>query len=181
MKNLLTPLVGAASLTALSLAFSAPAEAVLVNVGGTDYDLGTYTGSYNDNIANACPSESCLTTTPWWGNNALATQLATALAGVSIPGGGLPGNDGGTSGPYFAWGFSSGNVQTVVYNTTFSGVVGVPRNPATTFNYAVPVPLESDALPVVGAAAFMAGGLWWKKKRAGAKALDLSPTESVKG
>jgi hypothetical protein len=36
-----------------------------------------------------------------------------------------------------------------------------------------PVPLESDALPVVGAAAFMAGGIWWKKKRAGAKVSDF--------
>jgi hypothetical protein len=32
-----------------------------------------------------------------------------------------------------------------------------------------PVPLESDALPVVGSVLFMAGGLWWKKKRAQAK------------
>ncbi|MFM7576577.1 MAG: proprotein convertase P-domain-containing protein, partial [Microcystaceae cyanobacterium] len=31
------------------------------------------------------------------------------------------------------------------------------------------VPLETDALPVVVGAAFMAGGLWWKKKRAKSK------------
>jgi hypothetical protein len=30
---------------------------------------------------------------------------------------------------------------------------------------ATPVPFESDSLPVVGATLFMAGGLWWKKKR----------------
>ena len=34
---------------------------------------------------------------------------------------------------------------------------------------ATPVPLESDALPVVGAAAFMAGSLWFKRRRAQAK------------
>ena len=38
---------------------------------------------------------------------------------------------------------------------------------------ATAVPLESDALPVVGSALFMAGGLWWKKKRAQAKATEF--------
>ncbi|MFN5515962.1 MAG: hypothetical protein ACK5CA_14780 [Cyanobacteriota bacterium] len=38
---------------------------------------------------------------------------------------------------------------------------------------ATPVPLESDALPVVGSAVFMAGGLWWKRKRAQAKGADF--------
>jgi len=44
---------------------------------------------------------------------------------------------------------------------------------AITSGSATPVPLESDALPIVGAAAFMAGGVWWKKKRAGAKVSDF--------
>lgn len=38
---------------------------------------------------------------------------------------------------------------------------------------ATPVPLETDALPVVVGAVFMAGGIWWKKKRAQAKANDF--------
>ncbi|MFN5515549.1 MAG: hypothetical protein ACK5CA_12615 [Cyanobacteriota bacterium] len=46
---------------------------------------------------------------------------------------------------------------------------------------ATPVPLESDALPIVGAAAFMAGGLWFKRHRAQAKAnLDFLSVESEK-
>ncbi|MFM7561093.1 hypothetical protein, partial [Cylindrospermopsis raciborskii] len=36
-----------------------------------------------------------------------------------------------------------------------------------------PVPLESDALPVLASAAFMAGGMWWKRKRAQAKVPEL--------
>ncbi|MFN5516492.1 MAG: hypothetical protein ACK5CA_17605 [Cyanobacteriota bacterium] len=36
-----------------------------------------------------------------------------------------------------------------------------------------PVPFESDALPVVGSAAFMAGGLWWKRRRGQAKVTDF--------
>jgi len=31
---------------------------------------------------------------------------------------------------------------------------------------AQPVPLESDALPIISAAVFMAGGVWWKRRRA---------------
>ncbi|QHV01541.1 choice-of-anchor R domain-containing protein [Synechocystis sp. CACIAM 05] len=38
---------------------------------------------------------------------------------------------------------------------------------------ATPVPFESDALPVVGATLFMAGGLWWKKKRNQAKIAEF--------
>ncbi|MFM1843295.1 MAG: hypothetical protein RLZZ490_2037, partial [Cyanobacteriota bacterium] len=41
------------------------------------------------------------------------------------------------------------------------------------FSEATPVPLESDALPIVGSALFMAGGLWWKKKRAQAKVAEF--------
>jgi hypothetical protein len=41
---------------------------------------------------------------------------------------------------------------------------------AITSGSATPVPLESDALPIVGAAAFMAGGFWFKRRRAQAKA-----------
>lgn len=33
--------------------------------------------------------------------------------------------------------------------------------------------LESDALPVLASAAFMAGGMWWKRKRAQAKVPEL--------
>jgi len=38
---------------------------------------------------------------------------------------------------------------------------------------AAPVPFESDALPVVGSALFMAGGLWWKKKRSQANVAEF--------
>jgi hypothetical protein len=42
-----------------------------------------------------------------------------------------------------------------------------------TLQAAAPVPLETDALPVVASAAFMAGGLWWKRRRAKAKVADF--------
>jgi hypothetical protein len=46
---------------------------------------------------------------------------------------------------------------------------------------ATPVPLESDALPIVGAVAFMAGGMWFKRRRVQAKAnLDFLGVASEK-
>jgi hypothetical protein len=65
-----------------------------------------------------------------------------------------------TPGPGFASGSSYGN---------FTG-----GTPFVLGNYSLtPVPLETDALPIVVGAAFMAGGIWWKKKRAGAKVADF--------
>jgi hypothetical protein len=52
--------------------------------------------------------------------------------------------------------------------TTFSGNDG-----SITTSSLTPVPLESDALPVLASAAFMAGGMWWKRKRAQAKVPEL--------
>ena len=49
--------------------------------------------------------------------------------------------------------------------------LGSGSNPVATYDNltlngtATPVPFESDAMPVVGATLFMAGGLWWKQKR----------------
>ncbi|MEB3175688.1 MAG: hypothetical protein VKN60_10980 [Cyanobacteriota bacterium] len=41
--------------------------------------------------------------------------------------------------------------------------------------------LFTDALPIVGSAAFLAGGLWWKRRRAQAKAnLDFLGVASEK-
>ncbi|MFN5513792.1 MAG: hypothetical protein ACK5CA_03340 [Cyanobacteriota bacterium] len=55
------------------------------------------------------------------------------------------------------------------------------NNVVTTLGPATPVPIESDALPIVGAAAFMADGIWYKRRRAQAKAnLDFLGVASEK-
>jgi hypothetical protein len=61
---------------------------------------------------------------------------------------------------------------------TFRGGGSIPTATAAYDNLtlngtATPVPFESDALPVVGSAAFMAGGLWWKRRRGQAKVTDF--------
>ena len=58
------------------------------------------------------------------------------------------------------------------YTSDFNSTLAVPDS--ITINVqATPVPLESDAAPILGAVAFMGVGVWWKRRRAQAKA-DLN-------
>jgi hypothetical protein len=50
------------------------AQAVVVNVEGKDWDVTTFTGSYNDNESRFNVGEM-----PWWGNESLASLFAGAV------------------------------------------------------------------------------------------------------
>jgi hypothetical protein len=50
------------------------AQAVVVNVEGKDWDVTTFTGSYNDNESRFNVGEM-----PWWGNESLASLFADAV------------------------------------------------------------------------------------------------------
>jgi hypothetical protein len=71
----------AASCVALCLAPNS-AEAVSVTVNGTTYDVNTFSGTYNANTAkfNTLANNGLM---PWWGNESLAEQFATAV-GASL-------------------------------------------------------------------------------------------------
>jgi hypothetical protein len=80
----------AAALAAISLS-PGSAQAYLVTVGGTQYDVTTFTGSYNNN-----DSKFNSTTMPWFGSSTLANQFAAEIgAGMGYLNGG--------NGPFFAW------------------------------------------------------------------------------
>lgn len=153
---------------------AAPAQAITatVNVGGTNYDVTASSRTYNSN-----PGFFNTTNMPWWGNQTLATSFATALGGS--PWGGLANN--GSYGPLFAYSFTASPIASVSFSATFanSSLLTTGVNPAASFNYATAtltptaVPLESDALPVVGSALFMAGAMGWKRKRQQAKVSEL--------
>jgi hypothetical protein len=86
----------AAALAAISLS-PGSAQAYVVTVGGVQYDVTTFTGSYNNNTSKfATPANSGVM--PWWGNQATATAFATAV-GTNL---GTP-NFSGQEGPYFAY------------------------------------------------------------------------------
>lgn len=58
----------------------------------------------------------------------------------------------------------------LTFNYTINGILAIDNVVVT----ATPVPLESDALPVVGSALFMAGGLWWKRRCSQTKISDFA-------
>jgi hypothetical protein len=63
---------------ALGALTAGQAQAVVVNVNGLDYDVTTFTGTYNDNPSKfATPANGGVM--PWWGNSSLAYGLALAL------------------------------------------------------------------------------------------------------
>ena len=90
----------AAALAAISLS-PGSAQAYVVTVGGTQYDVTTFTGSYDDDPSQfATPANNGVM--PWWGDSSAATAFATALGGSL----GYPNNNNSSS-PYFAWSLQS--------------------------------------------------------------------------
>jgi hypothetical protein len=67
-----------------------PTQAFSVTVGGSQWDVTTLTGSYNDNAAT-------LQSQTWWGDSVRAKNFASAV-GESL---GLPFLD--QAGPFFVW------------------------------------------------------------------------------
>ena len=53
------------------------ARAYIVNVGGLNYDVTTFTGSYNDHKSKFAQTPGGVM--PWWGDSSLATQFSNAL------------------------------------------------------------------------------------------------------
>jgi uncharacterized protein YabE (DUF348 family) len=67
--------IGVLSLVAMSCFFpgSSRADNITVTVGGTEYNVSTVTDTFTDNMTQ-------IESTPWWGHQALAQALATAVA-----------------------------------------------------------------------------------------------------
>jgi len=81
------------------------AQAYVVSVGGVQYDVTTFTGTYNDNTSNFQ-----IGMMPWWGNQTAALEFASAV-----------GTEAGTNwdgeiGAYF--GYSQSTYETYNYVTS---------------------------------------------------------------
>ena len=73
----------AAALAAISLS-PGSAQAYVVTMGGVQYDVTTFTGTYNDNISKfATPANGGVM--PWWGNGTSAVSFATAVGNYFGP------------------------------------------------------------------------------------------------
>ncbi|MFN7899696.1 MAG: hypothetical protein ACK5N0_08545 [Synechococcaceae cyanobacterium] len=70
--SLAKPALGVA--LAMAALTAGQAQAVVVNVEGKDWDVTTFTGSYNDNESRFNVGEM-----PWWGSESLASLFAGAV------------------------------------------------------------------------------------------------------
>ena len=86
----------AVALAAISLS-PGSAQAFVVNVGGMQYDVTTFTGTYDANTSKFATAANN-GVMPWWGDSSLAAAFALQV-GASL---GLP-NLSGTGGPFFGW------------------------------------------------------------------------------
>ncbi|MBJ7899905.1 MAG: hypothetical protein GC158_08290 [Cyanobacteria bacterium RI_101] len=197
---LLAALTAGATVGSLALAPSAQAITYTLSgvnfVVGADPDIagsitGTISGSFDfDGTTYTNASLTSTQTSPASPN--LWSGSATLVGGSSNSNFLLVQTAGSTTSAgfrSFSLTFSSpltGNAgDTATLNTINSGLnrgngsVNISGN--ITSGSATAVPLESDALPIVGSALFMAGGLWYKRRRAQAKAnLDFLGVASEK-
>lgn len=131
------------ALAASVFAASASASvAATFAVNGTEYDVTTFTGFYDDNAA-------LLQSQVWWGNSNLAGEFAVAVGDAL----GVP-NCYGSEGPYFAW---EASVSSVTFDYLDNGVTlssGGTTGLGSTAVFAVatemsPVPLPAGVLLLV--------------------------------
>jgi hypothetical protein len=150
----------AAALAALSLS-PGSALAYVVTVGGVQYDVTTFTGSYNDNKSKfALPANGGVM--PWWGNGTLASQFATQVGSFfGYPNGPLGFDCTTFCGPIFGYAGDLGgfpnNFGTGSIRLPSGTVVQQPVQPQTaSFTWAQLAPppaLTPGPLPLFGAAA----------------------------
>jgi hypothetical protein len=97
-----------------------------VNIGGLDYDVTTFTGSYNDNASKFATAANA-GVMPWWGNSSLATEFSNAVGysllapnSITTLSTGSPTNT--NVGPYFA------------YNSIVNHISFLPSGTAATYH-----------------------------------------------
>jgi len=107
------------------------AHAYVVSVNSIQYDVTTFTGTYNSNSGKfETPANGG--EMPWRGSSSLAQQFAAAVGGgLAYP--------NGDNGPFFAWGQGGGNIS-IWY--TYKGDSSYP---ASGFPYGQ---YSSNAIPV---------------------------------
>jgi hypothetical protein len=125
---------------AMGVLTAGQAQAFVVTVGGQDWDVTTFTGTYIANISNfATPANGGVM--PWWNNSnqSLAISFATAVgSGLGFP-------HDGVVGPLF--GYSTLHPEPNIVN--FIAFAALPDLPPFTFD----VSLEQQTVPITWAQA----------------------------
>ncbi|MCS5693088.1 hypothetical protein NZK33_14010 [Cyanobium sp. FGCU-6] len=126
-------------------------KAAIFTVGGQDYDVTTFSGSYNANLSKfATPANGGVM--PWWGNQTLALEFSAAVNNSL----GMVNNLGST-GPLFAWDYNFAlGVRTANYTNLGANQLGSVTFLNTSYNWAqatlVPPAPVPGPLPILGAA-----------------------------
>ena len=150
--------------TALKAAFGAAvaigvlgagqAQAVVVNVNGQNWNVTTFTGSYNDNISKFnTPANGGVM--PWWTgslpSSSLARQFAIAV-GLSL--GTANPTEYSNGGPFFPYTLGGGSIFSCFWRQTLQDRCGFGSELTSNYTWAqaelVPAP---GPLPALGAAA----------------------------
>jgi hypothetical protein len=102
--SLAKPALGVA--LTLGVLTTGQAQAFVVTVGGVQYNVTTFTGSYNDHKSKFAQTPGGVM--PWWGDSSLATQFSNALGySLATPNSIETGPAGSPKninvGPYFAY------------------------------------------------------------------------------
>ena len=142
----------AAALAAISLS-PGSAQAFVVTVSGQQYDVTTFTGTYNSNTIKFQTAANG-GMMPWWGSPTLSQDFAAAVANSL----GTP-NYGGVYGPIFGYKYSSPTVNGKIYNNTTHLVANAAPGPTETRTwaqatlYTPPAAAVPAPLPLFGTAA----------------------------
>ena len=193
MKTLKNLTLGSIALSSVFLANIAPANAIPststlpgVNIGGTIYNItfqqfvgggsnNSFNAFYGTNTPPAIPFDFTTEADARDAVTAILAQLALTTVDVT------PASDGIGNGFRVAFGATATNYQYVSGNNgsgpfpTALPFFDASRTSTNNFSMvsaspATPVPLESDGWAVLGATAFLGGGMWYKRRRAQAKA-----------
>ncbi len=127
---------------------------------GTDYDVTSFTGSYNDN-------QTLLESQVWFGDFGVASDFA-ALVNTQL---GLPALGFGVYSPYFAYKVNVDGTQYFhrAWDTRIPGVGGQNQSVVSNWTFAkatsVPVPLPAAFSLLAGGLGLM-GFMGWRRKEA---------------
>ncbi len=106
------------------------ARAFVVNIGGQNYNVTTFTGSYNDHKSKFAQTPGG--EMPWWGDSSLASQFSNALGyslgapnSIQTLSAGSPKNN--NVGPYFAY---NSIVDQITFQLTDTAATYHPNPPS---------------------------------------------------
>jgi hypothetical protein len=152
------------------------AQAIVVTVGGVQYDVTTFTGTYNANTSKFAQTPGGVM--PWWGDSSLATQFSNALGySLGAPNSIETGSAGSPTnmnvGPYFAY---NSIVDKITFQVSDTAATYHPNPPSplifsvdvnTSVTWAQVTPTNTSAVPgpVPAIGAFAAFGFSRKLRK----------------